>query len=61
MNSPVIDQLRGELALFHDRQLWAMLELVLQEMQARELFESKSQKPAADLHQTAVNLKLVEP
>lgn len=61
MNSPVIETLRAELAQFNDRQLWAMLELTLQEMQKRELFEDSAQQPAAQLKQTATNLKLVEP
>ena len=61
MNSPVIETLRAELAQFNDRQLWAMLELVLQEMQKRDLFEESTEAPAAQLKQTATNLKLVEP
>lgn len=61
MNEAILMELQAELARFSDRQLWALLELTLQEMETRELFGDVHDQPVQHLKQSAVNLRVLEP
>lgn len=60
---PVLQQLREELARFNDRQLWALLELTMNEMDHRALLDevTPAPAPAAQPRQTGQNVRVLEP
>lgn len=60
MNEAILAELQAELARFSDKQLWALLELTLREMEGRALFPDPS-PPVHQLKQSARNVRDLEP
>jgi hypothetical protein len=60
---PVLAQRRAELASFNDRQLLALLELTVNELELREMIDVETVSLPAPVRvaQTSANLRHVEP
>lgn len=61
VNDAILAELQAELARFSDRQLWALLELTLREMEGRELLPDPRSPPLHQLKQSARNARDPEP